>query len=453
MKKLRKTMVCIILTIIMIFSSYVKIGIAVNFTDQNKSENDVRKPWPLKFSQYTPINMEISEACFEYNNIYCVQHNFHYTDDDTFIIKYGIDINGNTATLYKGSWNEENKIASWENEANNIFAGILTPTDYLPDEKMDLRPKNQYSNYTIGLRLDGGYGDDGDADYSIAQYGVYQYWKTFESEMNTGLANYGVTAFDFGFEYCTDKGNDVITAVQQMIQNYDLCFKAKIVLMDNTNNSNQNVFAVKPDKTTVITEKTEYTVEKVWVGDEGTEMRPSSIQITLYGADGKIVTKDVDGNLITNPVTLTAANASSSDSNIWTYTFTNLPSKTEDDTYIKYYAEESVSVSEDIEKFEEYKSTGAETINGCKFVNRLKPTLFKVTKIWDDDNDRDGIRPTSLTLILKANGEKYKEITLTGTGNYWTYEFYDLPLYINGKRVTYTVEEIVPEGYYQVNQQ
>lgn len=84
----------------------------------------------------------------------------------------------------------------------------------------------------------------------------------------------------------------------------------------------------------------------------------------------------------------------------------------------------------------------------------------KALKVWDDLDDFDGIRPSSVTVRLSAtvDGKDYPDaianvanpIELTAsngwtTGNAW----YNLPeLDPNGKKIEYTVEEVaVPEGY------
>lgn len=71
-----------------------------------------------------------------------------------------------------------------------------------------------------------------------------------------------------------------------------------------------------------------------------------------------------------------------------------------------------------------------------------------VEKIWDDKDNQDEIRPTSIKVILKADGEDYgKQIELSETNN-WRYEWKDLEKYKDGKEINYTVEEVGEiEGY------
>ena len=66
-----------------------------------------------------------------------------------------------------------------------------------------------------------------------------------------------------------------------------------------------------------------------------------------------------------------------------------------------------------------------------------------VKKVWDDTNNQDGKRPTSLEVTL-SNGDS---VTLN-EGNSWTATVTGLPKYVNGEEATYTwTEEALPEGY------
>lgn len=73
---------------------------------------------------------------------------------------------------------------------------------------------------------------------------------------------------------------------------------------------------------------------------------------------------------------------------------------------------------------------------------------LRVTKVWLDDFNRDGIRPKSVQVQLYQNGNKCKEVTLTAK-TAWTHIFRDLPI-INkktGKAYVYTVTETPVKGY------
>ena len=92
--------------------------------------------------------------------------------------------------------------------------------------------------------------------------------------------------------------------------------------------------------------------------------------------------------------------------------------------------------------------------SGFTITNTHEPETTNLSgqKIWDDANDQDGIRPESITINVLANNEFYTSKTIEGTNteDTWNYSFTDLPVYkvgSVGEKVTYTVEEVVPEGY------
>lgn len=88
-------------------------------------------------------------------------------------------------------------------------------------------------------------------------------------------------------------------------------------------------------------------------------------------------------------------------------------------------------------------------IKGYDVINTYDPELtqFTVTKVWKDTDDKDQIRPDSITVKLLANGED-TGLTMTLSAKYdWKGTFAELPVYENGKAIEYTVEEVAVEGY------
>ncbi|WP_161808015.1 Cna B-type domain-containing protein, partial [Ligilactobacillus ceti] len=65
---------------------------------------------------------------------------------------------------------------------------------------------------------------------------------------------------------------------------------------------------------------------------------------------------------------------------------------------------------------------------------------------WDDDQNRDKLRPNQINIQLLANwqvvGEKYAY-----EGNQWQVDFTKLPIYENGQKIKYTVLEDLVNGY------
>lgn len=76
--------------------------------------------------------------------------------------------------------------------------------------------------------------------------------------------------------------------------------------------------------------------------------------------------------------------------------------------------------------------------------NTKRPRIdISVGKVWNDDNDRDGYRPESITVNLFADGEKIDSRVVDGTGgDNWNVTFKNLPKeHEDGTDIRYTVKE------------
>ena len=68
-------------------------------------------------------------------------------------------------------------------------------------------------------------------------------------------------------------------------------------------------------------------------------------------------------------------------------------------------------------------------------------------KVWDDQSDKDRIRPTSITIRLYADSKQVKSTTVTADNN-WVYSFPDMPKYTSdGKKIKYSIDEDSVSGY------
>ena len=145
--------------------------------------------------------------------------------------------------------------------------------------------------------------------------------------------------------------------------------------------------------------------------------RPDSIKVNLL-ANGKVVqSKTVKA------------------SDNWKYSFTNLP-EFENGKKITYTVTEDAVAG--------YTST----VDGYNVTNNHTPATVKVsgTKTWKDNNNQDGIRPSSITVNLLANGRQVASKTVSASDN-WQYSFDNLAAYANGRKITYTVTENAVTGY------
>ena len=173
--------------------------------------------------------------------------------------------------------------------------------------------------------------------------------------------------------------------------------------------------------TATITDKKAVTTvsgTKTWKdNDDQDGKRPDSIKVNLL-ANGKVV----------QIKTVTA-------SDNWKYSFTNLP-EFENGQKITYTVTEDAVAG--------YTST----VDGYNVTNNHTPATVKVsgTKTWKDNNNQDGIRPSSITVNLLANGQQVASKKVSASDN-WQYSFDNLAAYANGKKITYTVTEDAVAGY------
>ena len=84
----------------------------------------------------------------------------------------------------------------------------------------------------------------------------------------------------------------------------------------------------------------------------------------------------------------------------------------------------------------------------------MKKVTASVHKVWDDDDNRDGLRPTAtgIKVNLLRDGEVYRQGIELNTSNNWTATISGLPKYNNGVLINYTwTEENMPQGYSQTD--
>lgn len=126
----------------------------------------------------------------------------------------------------------------------------------------------------------------------------------------------------------------------------------------------------------------------------------------------------------------------------WKFESKKLP-KYENGKEIKYTFKETAMT--------EYKATITTDKDGkYTITNEHTPEKIAVKghKIWKDEENKDGIRPASITVKLLADGKETGQTATVSETSGWTYEFTGLDRYREGKEIAYTVEEVnVPDGY------
>lgn len=172
---------------------------------------------------------------------------------------------------------------------------------------------------------------------------------------------------------------------------------------------------------------TKISVKKVWNdADNADGIRPESIKVQLYK----------NGNTkVYDAVEL-------SEKNNWSYTWEGLPTMENNEDII--YAVDEVEIPAGYEK----EVTNKET----KFIitNTHVPDVTKISveKVWDDNNDQDGIRPTTIKVQLYADGKASGRMAELSENNGWKYTWSNLAKQEKGVTIIYSVDEVeVPEGY------
>lgn len=160
------------------------------------------------------------------------------------------------------------------------------------------------------------------------------------------------------------------------------------------------------------------TITKTWDDNDNQDgIRPTNVKVELYGTDGTLRTQYLTKD------------------NNWSYSFENLPKYQNEGTIILYTAKE--------EAIEGYTQKSVTTATGFNFTNTHEPqtVTYGATKVWLDDDNRDGVRPNSITLTLTgSDGSKYTK-QMTAASNWSDVTFERVPMFNNGKYITYTLSE------------
>ncbi len=166
-------------------------------------------------------------------------------------------------------------------------------------------------------------------------------------------------------------------------------------------------------------------VKKVWEDfDNVAGKRPDSLTVTLSNG---------------TEVTLNEANN-------WTATVDNLP-KYADGNEINYtWTEGNMPTGYSWVKTETSSADPALTVITNTYDQTLETTSATVTKVWNDNNDQDGMRPTELTVDLLRDGTAVDHVTLN-EGNGWTATLSGLPKYNGAATYNYSWAEPSVTGY------
>ena len=206
-----------------------------------------------------------------------------------------------------------------------------------------------------------------------------------------------------------NQGNEIAYTVDEAeVKADDLKFYAKEV----NGTTVANTF-------TVPGETTEVTVSKVWNDNNNTNgKRPASIKLQVKNGNQTVADKEV------------------TEAENWAHTFT-LPKYNSQGNEIAYTVDEAEVNTNDLMFY-------TKTISGTTVTNTFtvpgETTEVTVSKVWNDNNNANGKRPTSIKLQVKNGNKTVGEQVVTEAEN-WKHTF-TLPKYDSqGNEITYTVDE------------
>ena len=166
-------------------------------------------------------------------------------------------------------------------------------------------------------------------------------------------------------------------------------------------------------------------VNKNWQDNDNQDgKRPEKITVELYR------------NNENEPVETVTIDASSD----WKYVFSNLPKYDEEKNEITYRVVE--------ETVPEYDTEYEISDNGVEIYNHHTPEKVSVegSKTWNDEENQDGKRPSSITVRLFADGTEVTSKTVTANDN-WSWSFENLDKYKDGTEIVYTISEDTVADY------
>ncbi len=205
--------------------------------------------------------------------------------------------------------------------------------------------------------------------------------------------------------------------------------KAQLVFSNSAQLSDRakNDTAQSPTTYHVVGE-TKVVVKKTWVDDApGDIQRPDGILVQLFA----------NNTVYGGPVRVTSADN-------WQRLWSGLPRWNEDGTEIIYTAAEVGDPGD----FQTSYSNDTFSIT-----NHYSPgwTSRTIVKAWEDDNNADGKRPSSIQVQLLADGVNYRDPAVLNAENNWQYVFNDLPVTRNDVPIVYTYKEFTSIPSYKTS--
>ncbi len=331
-------------------------------------------------------------------------------------------ISGNSATQYGGG------IAS----NSTVYFGIdeyteLSIIKYWQDENgddLDESTLPEKINVTL-VRVDEG-GNKEDLETVTLNAGNEWSWTFKDLEYEYMIDNEGVAeyySYTYEVKEVKDGYSEGYTPRYKIVYDSGLSGGMDYIILAITNTPTAETPEPDTPEEPTTPSTTQITGQKIWDdNDNEAGIRPDTITIRLY-ADGELIR---------------SRTVRASDS--WRFSFTDLEKYGSDGHEIVYTIEE-VQIPGYSAEYDGYDITNTYIDGESELIE------IPVTKVWDDANDIDGIRPDSITVELYLNGEPTNMTLILDESNGWSGTFTDLAEETDGVKNVWTVSEVAVEGY------
>lgn len=178
---------------------------------------------------------------------------------------------------------------------------------------------------------------------------------------------------------------------------------------------------------------------------EGKALEAGKYSFELKKEDGSVV--ETVKNAADGTVTFSPISYDESQVGTHKYTISEVAGSEAGITYDKTVQEVEVTVEK--VSATELKATASKEAKDLVFTNKYTPakTQVSVKKEWDDKDNQDGKRPSSVAVKLLADGQDTGKALELNAANGWTGSFTDLDADKGGTPIQYTVVEVTVPGY------
>lgn len=266
----------------------------------------------------------------------------------------------------------------------------------------------------------------------------YNIWKiTFGSNAGFGLYKNKVdNVYKYGIDYHTDAKRNLSLklSVSENVSSTSLLLRTLVFVANDGQHSNfqgsyskwsaNDLYDLDNDGSTTdkfasLSSSDNTTVN---VLDKVTSNYTTSQTVNIFWKNDDNYTKfrtNIDIQLKANGNVIKSKSVSASDN--WHYVFSNLPMYDENGLVSYSVVEASAPVRYSV-------SSNVPTPGTTNFTHTMKLVDVQVSKLWNDDSDRDAFRPGSICIFLLDDGN-YTDFQkeLVGNTDDWSYTFTDIP--------------------------